>query len=169
MPLSPFRRLDPAGAHRGDPVDPDIDLHDPSQRSELSAHPWTLVVIAVGGSLGAGARHALELLWPTDVGGVPWATFLANVTGCLLIGVAMVAVIEAGQRHPLWRPFLGVGVLGGYTTFATYAVQVQQAIHGSELGLALAYLFSGLNLALGLLLIIKRPPGVVPMLLASRP
>lgn len=145
----PHYHLDPTGLHRGDPVDPDIDLHDPSQRSELSAHPWTLPVIAAGGVVGASARHGLELLWPpSDPTAVPWATFATNVAGCLLLGVVMVAVTEAGQRHPLWRPFLGVGILGGFTTFSTYAVQVQQGIQAEASGLALGYLFGTLAASL---------------------
>jgi fluoride exporter len=142
------RHLDPTGLHRGDPVDPDIDLHDPEQRSELSAHPWTLTVIGAGGVLGASARYALELTWPTDPSTVPWATFVANVSGCLLLGVVMVAVTEAGQRHPLWRPFVGVGILGGYTTFSTYAVQVQEAVRAEASLIALSYLFGTVAAAL---------------------
>jgi CrcB protein len=141
--------LYPTGLHRGDPVDPDIDLHDPDQRSELAAHPWTLAVIGAGGVVGASARYGLELLWPPpDPTDVPWATFAANVTGCLVLGVVMVAVTEAGQRHPLWRPFLGVGIVGGYTTFSTYAVQVQQGIQAEASGLAVGYLFGTLAAAL---------------------
>ncbi|WP_261988702.1 fluoride efflux transporter FluC, partial [Streptomyces sp. wa22] len=52
----------------------------------------------------------------------PWAVFAVNVTGCALIGVLMVLLAERGTvTHPLVRPFLGVGVLGGFTTFSTYA------------------------------------------------
>jgi len=140
--------LDPTGEHRAEPVDPDIDLHDPGQRSELSSHPWTLPVIGAGGALGASARYGLELAWPHAPTQVPWATLFANVTGCLLLGIVMVAVTEAGQRHPLWRPFLGVGILGGYTTFSTYAVQVQQAIQYQHPTLALGYLVTTLAAAL---------------------
>ena len=84
---------------------------------------WVLLAIALGGVLGACARHALELAWPTPDGGLPWATFVTNASGCLLIGVLMVHVVEVGGAHPLLRPFVGVGVLGGFTTFSTYAVQ----------------------------------------------
>jgi CrcB protein len=141
--------LDPTGLHRGDPVDPDIDLHDANQRSELSAHPWALPVIAAGGMVGASVRYGLERLWPpSDPTAVPWATFAANVSGCLLLGVVMVLVTEAGQRHPLWRPFLGVGILGGFTTFSTYAVQVQQGIQVQASRMALGYMFGTLAAAL---------------------
>lgn len=98
-------------------------------------------MIGVGGMAGASARYAFEEAWPHAEGAVPWATLVTNVSGCLLIGVLMVAVTEAGPRHPLWRPVLGVGVLGGYTTLSTYAVQVQQTIQAGSPLLAFAYLF----------------------------
>jgi CrcB protein len=121
---------------------------DPSQRPEPSTHPWTLALISVGGMAGASARYALEEAWPHADGGLPWATLFINVSGCLLIGVLMVAVTEAGPRNPLWRPVLGVGVLGGYTTLSTYAVQVQQAVQAGAPGLALGYLFGTVAAAL---------------------
>jgi CrcB protein len=144
----PHPHLDPTGLHRGDPVDPDVDLHDADQRSELIGHPLALPAIAAGGALGASARYGLELAWPHAPGELPWATFTTNASGCLLLGVVMVVVTEVGRRHPLWRPFLGVGVLGGFTTFSTYAVQAQQAITHEASALALAYLFGTLAAAL---------------------
>jgi len=71
---------------------------------------------------------------------MPWSTLIVNVTGCMLIGVLMVLILEARQAHPLVRPFIGVGVLGGYTTFSTYAVDAQVLIAEGRPGLALAYL-----------------------------
>lgn len=121
---------------------------DPSQRAEPSAYPWTLPLIGVGGMAGASARYALEEAWPHADGGVPWATLLTNVSGCLLIGVLMVVVTEAGPRHPLWRPVIGVGVLGGYTTLSTYAVQVQHALQGGAPVLAFGYLLGTVAAAL---------------------
>jgi CrcB protein len=110
-------------------VDPDVDLHDPAQRAETAGRRGLplLAVIAAGGALGACARHAVELWLPArggPGGGVPWGVLLVNVAGCALIGVVMVLAGEAGRAertHPLVRPFLGVGVLGGFTTFSAYA------------------------------------------------
>ena len=129
------------------PVDPDADLHVPGQRREWTRHRWVLPTIAVGGVLGALARHGLEVAWATPDGGFPWATFVTNVTGCLLIGVLMVQVVEVGGAHPLLRPFLGVGVLGGYTTFSTYAVQTYLLVEHHP-GTAAAYLLGTLVAAM---------------------
>jgi CrcB protein len=68
------------------------------------------------------------------------ATLLVNLSGCLLIGVLMVLITEVWTAHPLVRPFLGVGVLGGYTTFSSATVEVQELVTAGRPGLALAYL-----------------------------
>ncbi|MET8867010.1 CrcB family protein [Nonomuraea sp. NPDC004580] len=128
------------------PIDPDVDLHVPAQRAELR---WPVIaVIAAGGALGALARHGLQTLSPTPPGGFPWATFLANVSGCLLIGVLMVVITEVRTAHRLMRPFLGVGVLGGYTTFSTYVVDTQRTIAAGAPVTALVYLAATMAAAL---------------------
>ena len=104
----------------------------------MPANARPLAAVALGGMVGASARYALELAWPPAPAGLPWATLLTNALGCLLIGVLMVYVVERGGAHPLLRPFAGVGVLGGFTTFSTYAVQVDQ--RADQPALALAYL-----------------------------
>ena len=98
-----------------------------------------LGVIAVGGGLGALARYGLAELMPVRPDGFPLATFLTNVVGCLLIGVLMVLVTEVYTAHRLVRPFLGVGVLGGFTTFSTYAVEARGLLHPGTFGIAVAY------------------------------
>jgi CrcB protein len=62
------------------------------------------------------------------------------VSGSLLIGVLMVFVVEVGGAHPLLRPFVGVGVLGGFTTFSTYTSETTVLLHGGHPAVALAYL-----------------------------
>ncbi|MGC5321253.1 fluoride efflux transporter FluC [Micromonospora arida] len=122
-------------------TDPDVDLRVPADRRELTARPATiLAVIAAGGVLGALARAGLQHAVPHAPTGFPWATFAVNTSGCLLIGVLMAVLGHLDGGHPLARPFLGVGVLGGFTTFSTYAVDVQQAIVAGAPGTALAYL-----------------------------
>jgi fluoride exporter len=96
-----------------------------------------LAAVAVGGSAGSAARFEVALLLPHDAGtGVPWATLAVNGVGCLLIGV-LVVLVEG--RHPLLRPLLGVGVLGGFTTFSTYAVDAVVLAERGALWTAAAY------------------------------
>jgi CrcB protein len=99
-----------------------------------------LAAVSAGGVLGALARHAIATALPHPPGTFAWSIFLVNVSGCLLIGVLMVLAGEVWTDRPLLRPFLGVGVLGGYTTFSTYVAEVHQAMAAGRPGTALLYL-----------------------------
>lgn len=132
------------------PVDPDVDLHVAAMRDETRARGWDIALaISAGGAVGAVARYGLSLALPSPAGGFPWATFTTNVSGCLLIGVLMVILTDVSWHpHRLARPFLGVGILGGFTTFSTYTVETQQLIVGGAPGVGFAYLFGTLAAAL---------------------
>ena len=96
-----------------------------------------LAAVAAGGALGAVLRWTLELTLP-EQGPLPWATLLANV-----VGSAALAWLALGRGArlsiPGWvRSGLGTGVLGGFTTFSTYAVQVAVPVSEAPL-LALTY------------------------------
>ncbi|MGW2047085.1 fluoride efflux transporter CrcB [Streptomyces sp. NPDC001858] len=107
-----------------------------------------VAAVSVGGGLGAAARYAAALWWPTETGGFPWTTFWVNVVGCAVIGVFLVLITEAMTPHPLVRPFFGTGVLGGFTTFSTYAVEIERLFDQGRPGTALAYLAATLLAAL---------------------
>jgi fluoride exporter len=110
-------------------VDADVDLHDPLQCAETRPHEWELIAaIAAGGVIGAESRYGLGEAIPHTAGQFPWATLIVNTSGCLLIGVLMVLILEVFEPHRMLRPFLGVGVLGGYTTFSTFGVDAAQLI-----------------------------------------
>jgi CrcB protein len=132
-----------------DVVDPGVDMRVTAQRGELvRTHGAVLGVIAVGGGLGALARYGMAQLLPTRAGHFPWGTFATNVLGCFLIGVLMVLVTEVWSAHRLVRPFLGVGVLGGFTTFSTYTNEIRGLLQPGTVGVALAYLAGTLICAL---------------------
>ncbi|WP_328911824.1 MULTISPECIES: fluoride efflux transporter CrcB [unclassified Streptomyces] len=137
---------EPSTAH---PVDPDVDLSVPAQREEIRPRESpVLAVIAVGGAIGASARYGAALLWPTASGAFPWTTLLVNSLGCAVIGVFMVLLTEVWAAHRLVRPFFGTGVLGGFTTFSTYATDVGRLVDGGQPRTALAYLALTLAAAL---------------------
>ena len=131
-------------------TDPGLDQTMQARRSRTRPWVWDVpVTIAAGGALGAIARSAVSTAWPHAPGTFPWSTFAIDVGGCLLIGALMVVLTEiAGRPHRLIRPFLGVGILGGFTTFSTYAVEVQRLIAVGNPQLALAYLFGTVAVAL---------------------
>ncbi|MFD3512494.1 fluoride efflux transporter FluC [Streptomyces sp. NPDC058657] len=109
-----------------------------------------LAAVAAGGALGAAARYGALLLWPAPAGSFPWAVCAVNVLGSALIGVLMALVAEGGRTaHPLVRPFLGVGLLGGFTSFSTYAMDVSALLGRGELLTAMAYALGTAGGALG--------------------
>jgi len=100
--------------------------------------PSVLGVVSLGGGLGGLARYGLAVAVPS--GSVPWATLVTNVLGCALLGVLMVLVAEVWAAHRLLRPFLGVGVLGGFTTFSAYAVEAVDLLSAGAAVTGLLYL-----------------------------
>ena len=118
----------------------------PAQRAERSGRRWSgrqwpvVAVVALGGALGACGRYGASLLWTTAPGGFPWTTLLVNVVGCAVIGVFMVVISDVWAAHRLVRPFFGTGVLGGFTTFSTYAVDIERLVDAGRARTGVAYL-----------------------------
>jgi CrcB protein len=133
---------------RTSPVDPDVDLPTSTRRARPAVDPAVLGAIAIGGALGSEARFALGRALPHAAGSWPTATLLINVSGSLVLAVLMVLLTELTSPHRLLRPFLGVGVLGGYTTFSTAEVDVRQMLHAGRPLLAAAYLLGTVVAAL---------------------
>ncbi|MEU3602463.1 CrcB family protein [Streptomyces sp. NPDC006798] len=131
------------------PIDPDVDLRVPAQRAETAGAHLVLVVAAVaaGGAVGALARYAVVRARPADD---PLATLAVNLLGSFLIGVLMVLVAEGGRNpHPLIRPFAGTGVLGGFTTFSAYALDIRELLAREQPLTAFGYLAGTLVGCLG--------------------
>lgn len=111
-----------------EPLDPDVTV-----APRPYPHPWTLLranadllpVIALGGVLGSLARWGVAEAIPHRPDQFAWATFIVNVTGSLLLGLLMAFVLDVWSHHRYTRPFLGVGVLGGYTTFSTWMLDTR--------------------------------------------
>ena len=145
------RPIDPRHQHGHwhpgpDIIDADIDLHDPQQEAEVRPREWDiLLVVAMGGVVGAEARYALGVLWPDGATSFPWTTLLVNVLGCLALGALMVMLFEfLDTPHRLLRPLLGTGVLGGFTTFSTFSVDVERLVRLGHAATAAAYLATSL-------------------------
>jgi CrcB protein len=123
------------------PVDAGLDPATSAKRTRLgSSRVPIFVVISAGGVLGALGRYAILTAWPLSPGQFPWPTWTVNISGCWLIGVVMVLATEVFTGRRLLRPFLGVGVLGGYTTFSTYIADIDRAATADAAGIALVYL-----------------------------
>ncbi|QJY45252.1 fluoride efflux transporter CrcB [Pseudonocardia broussonetiae] len=120
----------------------------PRVPAALTGQAPALGAVAVGGALGALARWGAGLAVTAGPGAFPLATFAVNTAGCLLIGALLVVLTEVVTAHPLARPFLATGVLGGFTTFSTYAVDVHALLGAGRPGVAAAYLVGTLLAAL---------------------
>jgi CrcB protein len=132
---------------------PSTDVAAASRTAPRRAHGASgpgaadLAAVALGGGLGSIARYGLSSAFPAGRG-IPWAIFAVNVSGCFLLGLLMIYVLEIWPPRRLLRPFLAVGLLGGYTTFSTYAAGVMTLITGHALALAAAYALSSIVAAL---------------------
>lgn len=95
-----------------------------------------IVGVAVGGALGATARWAIGESWERDPGGWPWATLVVNLVGCVAIGFAARRV----TRDTVAWAFVVTGLLGGFTTFSAFAVELNDLLDADRYGVGALYL-----------------------------
>jgi CrcB protein len=101
--------------------------------------PAAAGAVAAGGVAGSLGRWAVGLALPHAPGTFPWATFLVNVSGALAMGLLVAFLVGRPGTHRLARPFVGVGVLGGWTTFSALAVEAVGLAGGHDVQTALGY------------------------------
>lgn len=154
----PLSTVPDEAAQRADelPIDPDVEVARRPRThirvrsflrsgSRAISSRWDiLAVISLGGALGSAARWAVAEAVPTRSGGFAWSTFAVNVSGSFALAVLMVVVNEALPPSRYLRPLVGVGVLGGFTTFSTYMLDTRQLLVDGHGAIAAAYLFGSL-------------------------
>jgi CrcB protein len=106
------------------------------------------LLVGAGGALGAMLRYGAGRLLP--MGSWPWATFTVNILGGLLMGL-LAGWLAARGGSESWRLFLGVGMLGGFTTFSAYSLEVALMVERGQPGLALAYALASMALSVAAL------------------
>lgn len=109
------------------------------------------LAVAAGGALGGTARYGVGLLWPWHPPALPWATLTVNLVGCALIGMLLVLLTEVVAAPGWARPFLATGVVGGFTTFSSFAVETVRLTDNGQVALAAWYV--GVSVVAGLLLV----------------
>ncbi len=109
-----------------------------------------LLAIAVGGALGSVGRHLAASAIGQVVGTTwPWGTLAVNVAGGLAIGLLAGTMALRWSVTPELRGFLITGILGGFTTFSAFSLEVMTMIERQDWGAAAAYVVASVLLSLG--------------------
>ena len=109
-------------------------------------HPYLFVMM--GGALGAVARFQLSKMLLTSSVGWPWHTFVANVAGGFAMGLLTGWLARLGSGGNDMRLLLGVGLLGGFTTFSAFSLEMAVMVERGQLMLAATYALGSVALAL---------------------
>jgi len=127
-------------------------MPDPgSHRPPLHLRPGAIALVFVGGAVGTLGRYLLALALP-PIGGLPIATLLVNVVGAFLLGVLLGGIAKRGAESRSGRTLrllIGTGVMGGFTTYSTLAVETAQLIGGGSGWLGAGYALGTLVIGLG--------------------
>jgi fluoride exporter len=129
------------------------DSFDGSGVPALRLSVPTMAAIFIGGAVGTLLRYVFEFHHPVGQGGFPWATLTVNLTGSLAIGLILPLTEHVSQRRPLVRPLFVVGLLGGWTTYSTLAVEATLLAKDGDVVTSLAYLAATLVGGIGLVMI----------------
>lgn len=117
----------------------------------MSANVW--MAVAAGGAFGAMARHGVSRLSLHWLGpNFPWGTLTANICGSFAMGLIIVWLSSREPVTPALRAFLTVGLLGAFTTFSTFSLDVITLFRDRTLMIAGAYLIASIILSVGGLL-----------------
>lgn len=118
-----------------------------------------LFPVMAGGALGAGARHLLGQAMLARLGpGFPWWTLAANIAGSFAMGL-LIGWLGRGEGNDMARLFIGVGLLGGFTTFSSFSMEFWLLLERGQTAQAAAYILAsvcGAILACGLGILLMR-------------
>jgi fluoride exporter len=120
------------------------------QTESPKAKSMGFLIVFLGGGIGAALRHGVNLAFARLVAPVfPFATLFENVTGSLAMGLLAAYFAFKGDASQHWRLFLTTGMLGGYTTFSAFSLDVALLYERGELGLATLYVVLSVALSIG--------------------
>jgi CrcB protein len=110
-----------------------------------------ILLVGAGGAVGSICRYLLNIASTRAFGpGFPYGTLAANVLGGLLMGSLVgVLALRGGADQERWRLLLGVGVLGGFTTFSSFSLETALMIQRRQLDVAAVYAVTSVIAAIG--------------------
>jgi fluoride exporter len=106
------------------------------------------ILVMTGGALGAALRFQLGRMLMVSQGGWPLPTFAANVAGGFAMGLLAAWLLRAGDSGEPMRLLLGIGLLGGFTTFSAFSLEMAMMVERGQMMLAISYAFASVLLAL---------------------
>jgi CrcB protein len=141
------------------------DLLPRARVRPLHLRPGSIALVLVGGALGTAAREALTLAVP-ELRGVPIALFAINLVGAFLLGVLLEALARSGPDQGVRRALrlgIGTGVMGGFTSYSSLALAVDQLMAGGQVLMGIAFglvsvVLGVLCAAAGILVASRRTP-----------
>lgn len=110
-------------------------------------------LVALGGAIGSVLRYQTgrlltHVVGPAAVTAFPWATLTVNILGSLAMGLLAGALARHGGAGEHWRLFVGVGVLGGFTTFSSFSLEMMMLVERGQPGQA--FIYAAVSLLAGL-------------------
>jgi CrcB protein len=98
------------------------------------------LIVFLGGGMGAALRHGVNIWVARAIGtAFPYATMIENVSGSLVMGILAAYFAFKGDATQHWRLFMTTGILGGYTTFSAYSLDVALLYERGAVGMAALY------------------------------
>jgi len=120
------------------PLDPDVD----ATAYDRAHHPRVIALVFAGGCAGGLIRYVVGQHWSHPASGFPWATFVVNVVGALVLGVVVELATEVLDGSRYLRPLMGTGFCGALTTFSAIVVDVDRLAAHGHTGVAVGYLLA---------------------------
>ena len=111
----------------------------------LDRRPVLVGLVFLGGCLGTIMRAEIAHAWPALADGVPWATLVTNLVGAFVLATLLEVLVHAGPDEGIRRAVrlcLGTGLLGGFTTYSTLAVETGQRVMSGHWLLGITYLLT---------------------------
>jgi CrcB protein len=110
------------------------------------------LIVFLGGGFGAAIRHGVNLAAARALGtAFPYGTMLINITGSFIMGLVVAYFAFKGDASQHWRLFLTTGILGGYTTFSAFSLDVALLYERGETGMAALYVLGSVAVSIAAL------------------